>query len=334
MSTNLVSTNNLAVNNNLTVNGNILGSGTIQTTSNIQGANITTSGNINATNVNITGQLNSLTLNNLNSLDTTTSIQSQLNNLTGNVTALQTKTSPITYNSSNLGIFNTSPSYPLDVTASTFRIGPLVQENNNGTICLTNTSCSSDPANFCLYQGVNGDTVLNCGLNETIEFKVHNSQVAMLNSTGIGVGNGNPQHPIDVTGVISASSDVLINGNSVSNSLSGLTNDFTNLLKIKACGYWDGNNSMSTPVINMVSSASYGNWTLQGTGQTLNGVLITLGTIVNPTLNYMFATPTDAGYVCKCTLYATGTHFEFVVNSQGGGTFPQNGNNPFYWFVI
>jgi hypothetical protein len=319
MSTNLVSTNNLAVNNNLTVNGNILGSGAIQTTANIQGANITATSNLNVNNINLTGQLNNVTLTNLNSLDTTSSITSQFNTLTSNVSSLQTKANPLTYNSPNLGIFNTSPSYPLDVTASTFRIGPLVQENNNGTICLTNTSCSSDPANFCLYQGINGDTVLNCGLNETIEFKVHNSQVCMLNSTGIGVGNGNPQYPIDVTGSINAT-NVLINGTSVS-SLP---------FSIKACGYWNGS---STTNANYVVSALYGTHWLTGN---LTGIQFILNPITN-LQGLIFVTVDTDGYVCQAHRDNTNQPFTFVVQMLSAGSAPTvtgQQNVQFFWMVI
>jgi len=347
MSSNLVSANNLAVNNNLTVNGTITGSNNISTTSNIQGANITATSNVNATNVNLTGQLNGLTLNNLNSLDTTSSIQTQLNNITGkqtsdenNITTLLTKTTPLTYNSPNLGIFNTSPTYPLDISASTYRIGPVAQINSNGTMALVNSSCASDPANFALYQGVNGDTVLNCGLNETIEFKVHNNQVCMLNSTGIGVGNGNPQHQIDVTGVISASSDVLINGNSVNTQLN-------NSAKLNGNNTWTNNNTFSDGItansISLYNNTSYSdlNQRLLGDEQniasvtnTANNNQINLGGLQTTVTNLLPFTikacghwngstgETTNGYLCQSASYGTHwlsaglTGIQFVLNSN------------------
>jgi hypothetical protein len=141
----------------------------------------------------------------------------------------------------------------------------------------------------------------------------------MLNSTGIGVGNGNPQYPIDVTGSINAT-NVLINGTSVS-SLP---------FSIKACGYWNGS---STTNANYVNSALYGTHWLSGN---LTGIQFILNPITN-LQGLIFVTVDTDGYVCQAHRDNTNQPFTFVVQMLSAGAAPTvtgQQNVQFFWMVI
>jgi hypothetical protein len=170
MSNNLVACNNLAISNNLAVNGSIVSSGDIQTTRDLTCNDVTAVGTMYTNNLTLTGTINNtVTMTNLLSLDTTSSIQTQLNSKvskTGDETIAGQKTfsTGITLNGSDLNTRISSSETTLSTIASRLNV------DTSGNVVL---------------KTIAPNTTLNVGVNNTSKINLaSNGRTTIQNNTG------------------------------------------------------------------------------------------------------------------------------------------------------
>jgi hypothetical protein len=109
-------------------------------------------------------------------------------------------------NAGYVGIGTTAPAYTLDVSSGTgTKIHSMYihAQSNNGTMalgCFNQQNLGTFGTGFALFQGINGDTVLNAASNQSIGFKINNNLKMVLDSNGrLGIGTGSPNYPLSIT---------------------------------------------------------------------------------------------------------------------------------------
>jgi hypothetical protein len=267
---------------------------------------------------------------NLGYCDATSSIQTQLNTeitnrtnavttVTNNLnTEITNRTNAVTTVTNNLNAeitnrINADTNLQNQVTAlqqSSFAgYGNVTQSRSDGVISLVNSHVANPALDFFLYQGINGDTVLNTGLNQPLEFKVHNTEYMRLASNGnIGVRKTNPAYELDVNGQI--------NGNQI----------FSNGLE-------------------MIPTAICVNVNANGTIAYGGGITVTRtatgfylikvdANIVPKTRGFPWVS--GSAYSTRVFTGASGGFptYDYVVICQGGGSQPNNEDRQFYFYLI
>ena len=93
-----------------------------------------------------------------------------------------------------------------NITANIFNNGLKINSDGSFVSLINKNLVNLYGGDFCLYQGINGDTVLNSSSNQALEFKINNNEKMRIDSTGnIGINNISPQYPLDINGTVNCS---------------------------------------------------------------------------------------------------------------------------------
>jgi hypothetical protein len=108
-------------------------------------------------------------------------------------------------NLGEVGIGTTNPAYILDVSGGTgTKIHDMyINAQNNSTMAISSIgikNANNFGTGFALYQGTNGDTVLNAYSGQQIDFKINNDNKVRIDSAGrVGIGVTAPVYTLDVS---------------------------------------------------------------------------------------------------------------------------------------
>jgi len=91
-----------------------------------------------------------------------------------------------------------------------------VTDNNTNTMTMYNKNVSNYGSSFALYQGVNGDTVLNAASGQNIGFKNNNNSIATIDSNGLSVSSYTT-----ATGGLITPNGFIPNGGTITSAYSG-----------------------------------------------------------------------------------------------------------------
>lgn len=102
----------------------------------------------------------------------------------------------------NVGIGTTNPTQKLQLDGNAIIGNTYINMYNTNDMIIVNKNLTANVvANFALFQGSTGDTVLNSATGKNISFKINNVEKMTIDSTGkVGIGNATPAYPLDVNG--------------------------------------------------------------------------------------------------------------------------------------
>ncbi len=95
-------------------------------------------------------------------------------------------TEVVTVTGCNVGIANTAPTYRLDVTGTSMRLGQTLVTTSGTNVAIVNQAlAASVSTSVALWQGSGGDTVINSAIGQPLYFKVGNTEYARIQSDGV-----------------------------------------------------------------------------------------------------------------------------------------------------
>ena len=138
--------------------------------------------------------------------------------------------------SAGLGVFNSNPSYALDVNG-TSRIGNLVVSRNMasvGDVVMFNSALPATIGHIGIRIPEEGSLSFNATSNRTIVFRIQDVERIRVDSNGnLGIGTASPAYALDVNGTISANK-----ANTTNNKLLVLWDGNTDDAVATACNFY------------------------------------------------------------------------------------------------
>ena len=144
--------------------------------------------------------------------------QSQITTANTNITNLQSNKADLTYVNTQIGNINSNntsinTAYGMDTTnkninANIYNNGLKVNSDGSFVALINKNLTNSTGGDFALYQGVNGDTVLNSSINQSLQFKINNNEKMRVDSTG----NVNINNNLNIGSILTTNGTANFNG--------------------------------------------------------------------------------------------------------------------------